>query len=238
MDRSFAAVTASVPPGPMLIGLQGDSGTGKTTLGIDLARRLGTSAYDIGTLFRAVVATLQVRRMNPDDVDACVALARRCGFRMDGVYAVTVCDGVTTRFKKALRLPEVSEWTSRLSAHPGHEFWAACTSMAREWIGNPDKPTVVIGRHLHLVRQMGLVFDVVRCAEESAQLRAAEDRATDEGQAAAQLLQLRNALDQQTAETLRAEGPVELLDLTGCLREEQLERALELVAKAGFEIPA
>jgi cytidylate kinase len=231
MTRGFAAVTASVPSAPMLIGLQGDSGIGKTTLGVDLAERLGVPWYDVGMVFRALAEVIRRQGINPSDKAACTAMAQQCRFELKDGMVVVICGGGEYWVnQRALRSKWVNENVSVLTQNLG--FWAAVTYLVRGWVDRTE-PGVVIGRHMHAIFEMGLVLDVSRDAAESRELRGAQ-----EGSAAAVSLAERNRLDRETADALGVQGPVEFLDITGCSPEEQLERVLELVAKAGFDIPA
>lgn len=75
---SLAEVIADISDGSMIIGLQGGSAVGKTTVGLALARRLRARVYDIGTVFRAMTAVARIRGIDVADAAACLAFAQEC----------------------------------------------------------------------------------------------------------------------------------------------------------------
>ena len=100
------------------IALDGPSGAGKSTLARLLAERLGFLYVDTGAIYRAVGLYTYQKGQDPQDETAVAALLPEIG--------LTLCheDGIQRMFlggedvSKAIRMPEMSYYASRVSAHP------------------------------------------------------------------------------------------------------------------------
>jgi cytidylate kinase len=110
-----------VPQRPV-IAIDGPAGSGKTTLALALAKRLGLTYYDTGALYRAVTLAALERGIPPDDAAAVTALARTLKITLappdvaDGrPYTVRV-DGRDVTWD--IRTPQVDAHVSIVAAHP------------------------------------------------------------------------------------------------------------------------
>jgi cytidylate kinase len=226
----LAEVLANIPDGDMIIGLQGGSAVGKSTVGAALARRLRGRVYDIGTVYRAMTAVARIRNLDLSDAAACAAFARECRLEeLTGGQIQLMQAGKPFRVTKALRSPWVTANVATLANYP--EVWVQGTLMARHWIGQPVAPTVVIGRHLHSVYRMRLVVELTRQEDERLRFRAAQ-----EGEAAAAVVMPYDAIDRRTSGIVGVPGEVIRLDLTGQSKAQQLELMVDLVRRAGFAV--
>jgi cytidylate kinase len=99
------------------IALDGPAGAGKSTVARGVARALGFTYLDTGAMYRAV--GLKARRMTGPDAEpdwGAVAedIHLRFERRPDGQHMVMDGEDV----EAAIRTPEISDWSSRVSADP------------------------------------------------------------------------------------------------------------------------
>lgn len=106
-----------------VIAIDGPAGSGKSTLGRELAARLGYLYFDTGVLYRAVAWLALHLGVDPRDENALVELAARSKLDVtrptesDGrPYTVTV-DGRDVTW--AIREPSIDANVSLVSEHPG-----------------------------------------------------------------------------------------------------------------------
>ncbi len=110
---------------PSTIAIDGTAGSGKSTLGLRLARQLGYLFFDTGVLYRAVTWAAQDRGIAVADQPAVERLAgeieidvRMPGAReIDGRTATVLVDGRDVTW--AIRTQEVDRAVSPVSAYPG-----------------------------------------------------------------------------------------------------------------------
>ena len=107
---------------PRTLAIDGPAGAGKSTVALELARRLGYFYFDTGALYRAV--TLAALRRGVPAVDE-AALARLVADIHIDVFPPTVADGRTQTVLLdgedvtwAIRAPEVDRNVSAVSAQP------------------------------------------------------------------------------------------------------------------------
>jgi cytidylate kinase len=110
-------------PKPTSIAIDGPAAAGKSTVGCELAKRLGYLYLDTGVMYRAVTWAALHQELNVFDEDQVTALAQR--LRID-VVPPTVADGRQyTVFADgqditwAIRAAEVEAGVSRVSAYAG-----------------------------------------------------------------------------------------------------------------------
>jgi len=103
----------------VVIAVDGPSGAGKSTVSKSVAEKLGLAYIDTGAMYRAVALKARRCGIPPDDAAALEDLARDCSisFKKAGLDNLTVLDGEDV--SEAIRTPEISLLTSRVSAVPG-----------------------------------------------------------------------------------------------------------------------
>ena len=108
-------------PTPLTIAIDGPVASGKNTVGLRLAQRLGCSLLDTGAMYRALTWAALQAGADFDDNAALAELAERTTMTVEPATAeqpngALLLDGedVTDR----LRLPEVERNVSRLSSVP------------------------------------------------------------------------------------------------------------------------
>ena len=125
------------------IAIDGPVASGKTSVGMTLARRLGCAFLDTGLMYRAVARTALARGVSTDDDSAVAQLARRLDLRpLDDASGRLLADGEdVTDF---LRMPEVE------SAVPGVASMSAVREalIARQREIAAAEPVVMVGRDI------------------------------------------------------------------------------------------
>ncbi|MHB1416121.1 MAG: (d)CMP kinase [Chloroflexota bacterium] len=106
-----------------VIAIDGPAGSGKSTLGLELAQRLGYMYFDTGVLYRAVTLLTLREHIDPADEGAVVALAERWAIDVlpptvaDGRQYTVIANGADITWQ--IREPAVDHNVSVVSAHPG-----------------------------------------------------------------------------------------------------------------------
>lgn len=110
-------------PLPDTIAIDGPAASGKTTVGLLLARRLGYLCLDTGSMYRALTLAAIRRHVRPDDEAGIVQLAHDCDLDVaplagetDGRLYTVLLDGEDVTWE--LRLPVVDAYVSQVSTYP------------------------------------------------------------------------------------------------------------------------
>lgn len=109
-------------PKPIAIAIDGPAASGKSTLALALADRLGYLYFDTGAMYRAVTLVALKRKVDLSDEDALEKLAREINIELkpasvnDGRLSDVFIDGVDSTF--AIRTKEVDNNVSAVSAFP------------------------------------------------------------------------------------------------------------------------
>lgn len=110
-------------PAANIIAIDGPAGSGKSTVGQQLAQRLGYLYFDTGVMYRAMTLACLQRGLAVEDQQAVEALAQRVAIDVRGP---SVPDGrqydvvlESTDVTWALRSPEVEANVSQVSAYAG-----------------------------------------------------------------------------------------------------------------------
>ncbi len=109
---------------PDVITIDGPAASGKSTIGLMLAQRLGYLCLDTGSMYRALTLAAIWNGISPDDEAAVVQLAVDCDLDIlplaeetDGRHYTVLLEGVDATWD--LRLPEVDAFVSQISTYPG-----------------------------------------------------------------------------------------------------------------------
>jgi CMP/dCMP kinase len=214
--------------------LDGPSGTGKSSVARDVARRLGAAYLDTGAMYRAATVAVLDSGVSLDDK---VAVARAVAeARIDvGTNArreVVKVDGVDVR--ERIRGAEVTRAVSPVSAVPAVR--RRLVAQQRALVGEADA-VVVEGRDIGTVVLPGATLKVYLTAspEVRAQRRAAQLGVTDPDKIAALArdLRRRDDYDSRRADSpLRPAADAVLLDSTDLDKAAVVERIVELARSA------
>ena len=152
----------------MVIAIDGPAGAGKSTVARGLAETLGFTYLDSGAMYRSVALAALRAGADPDDAEACAAIARRARIELDG--SCVLLDG--EEVSDAIRAAEVTAAASRVSVHP--QVRRAMVEHQRELIA--DGRFVAEGRDIGTVvsPEAALKVFLVATGEERARRRAAQ----------------------------------------------------------------
>jgi cytidylate kinase len=133
------------------VAIDGAAGTGKSTIGERLARRLGCPYVDTGAFYRTLTAVALDAGIAPEDAEALRALAEHMAITIvppvirDGRQYTVLVHGVD--YTQKLRTPAVEAAVSRVSRHPAVR--TALIGRMRE-LAN-ERGVVMVGRDIGTV---------------------------------------------------------------------------------------
>ncbi len=211
----------------MVIAIDGPAGAGKSTVARALASKLGFTYLDSGAMYRCVALAALRRDLDLDDPDAMADLAGTVSISLDGERVGLDGEDVSA----AIREPEVTEASSRVSVHPG----------VREAMVARQRELIAAGRYVAEGRDIGTVVSpdsplkvfLTASAEERARRRAAQI-----GEDPATVLAAQRERDRrdETREhsALRAADDAVEIDTTGFSQEEVVGRIATLATERGL----
>lgn len=102
----------------MIVAIDGPSGSGKSSVAREIARRCGLTYLDTGAMYRSVAYACLERGVDPEDADAVAEVARdvRIEFTSADDGQRVLVDGVDATAQ--IRTPEVERAVSPVSANP------------------------------------------------------------------------------------------------------------------------
>jgi len=215
------------------IALDGPSGAGKSTLARLLAERLGFLYVDTGAIYRAVGLYTYRRGQDPQDESAVAALLPELDLTLcheDGIQRM-ILGGEDV--SKAIRMPEMSYYASRVSVHPAVR--AFLLEMQKSLAAREN--VVMDGRDIGTVvlPDASLKVYITAAPEKRAERRYKELAAKGVGDSFDQVLAdiiARDTLDKNRAVSpLRAADDAVILDTT----ELDLNQSLEALVKLAQE---
>lgn len=214
---------------PLIVTIDGPSGTGKSTVSRLVADRLRIPHLDTGAFYRAV-AVLAIRAgMSPTDEDAVLSAIDGAHFdQVDGRIAV---DGED--LGDVIRQPEVGQTASAVAAHPRVRI--AMVEEQRAWVARNGGSGVVEGRDIGSVVFPDAVVKVYLDADPAVR---AERRALETGQAHHEVLGENASRD--IRDSSRGSSPLlvpdgaHIVDSTDLEIDEVVARIVELAENASI----
>jgi cytidylate kinase len=138
-------------PHPLRIAIDGPAGSGKSTIGERLARRLGAVFVDTGAMYRALTVLVLARGVEPNDEGRCGDLAERAEIDMlpptveDGRQYTVLLEG--RDITRELRTPAVEQAVSAIARQPR----VRVAMRQRQQALAPGYPIVMVGRDIGTV---------------------------------------------------------------------------------------
>ena len=219
---------------PTTIAIDGPAASGKTTVGLLLAKKLGYLCLDTGVFYRALTAEAISSKLDPLDEEAItemayaaqikVAAPSRCGQELS--VLVNEHD-LSTK----LRTSRVNRWVSEVSAYPGVRL--AILNLQRQ-VGEQGK-IILLGRDIGSVVLPNAACKIylTASAEERAKRRFQEESAMGSGLSCAEILESirhRDELDSsRTTAPLKAADDAYILNTDGLNPEEVVAEILKYI---------
>jgi cytidylate kinase len=138
-------------PHPLRIAIDGPAGSGKSTIGERLARRLGAVFVDTGAMYRALTVLVLAQGVDPNDEDRCGDLAERAEIDMlpptveDGRQYTVLLEGRDITHE--LRSAAVEQAISAIARQPRVRL----AMRQRQQALAPGYPIVMVGRDIGTV---------------------------------------------------------------------------------------
>lgn len=229
-------MTSAIEPVP-IVTIDGPSSSGKGTISRIVAARVGWNLLDSGALYRLVALGGLQRRLDPDDVEQHVAVARSMKVQFGSVGAgeeLVTLDGQDVTRK--IRTEDAGAGASRVAAWPAVR--AALTDRQRAFAEPPG--LVADGRDMGTVIFPGARLKVFLTAtpEERAQRR--HKQLIEKGSAASLAALSREIAERDLRDSTRQVAPLkpapdaQLLDSTGLSIDDVVERVLSLGRERGL----
>jgi cytidylate kinase len=217
-------------PRPLVVAIDGPSGSGKSSVARGVAERLGLRFVDTGAMYRALTWWALSRDVDLADTDRVAALARELPLELgtDPEDPHVLVDGEDVG--DAIRTPEISAAVSAVATNLGvrEELVRRQRALAEEG------GAVIEGRDITTVVAPDADVRVLLTASESARLarRALEVHGTDDAdalEATHDLVVGRDAVDSTVATFTEAAEGVTLVDSSHLTLEQTIEAVLALV---------
>ena len=218
------------------IAIDGPVGAGKTTVGREVAKRLGYGFLDTGLMYRALTRAALDRGVAFDDEAAMVELARdpRIAVKFDEAGEARVeIDGVDATAR--LRTPKVDQGVPVVAAIAGGRR----VLVARQKEIAAEAPIVMVGRDIGTVVlvEADLKVFLTASVEERARRRHFELKHAGTAigyEAVLESLKRRDEMDtDRAASPLRPADDSRLVDTDGLNLEQVVEKVFKLVEAAG-----
>jgi cytidylate kinase len=217
-------------PRPLVVAIDGPSGSGKSSVARGVAQRLGLRFVDTGAMYRALTWWALSRNVDLDDTDRVAALARELPLQLgtDPEDPFVLVDGKNVG--AAIRTPEISAAVSAVATNLGvrKELVRRQRALAAEG------GVVVEGRDITTVVAPDADVRVLLTASESARLarRALEVHGSDDSEAIEATVDLvvgRDAVDSTVATFTEAAEGVTVVDSSHLTLEQTIAAVIALV---------
>lgn len=217
-----------------VIAIDGPSGTGKSSVARDVARRLGARYVDTGAMYRAVTVAALDSGLDPADAVAVSHLAESLRIELATDPALEQVDLNGRDVTDEVRSAEVSAAVSAVSAVPGVR--RLLVEQQRRLA--EGSTTVVEGRDIGTVVFPGARLKIYLTADPSARAARRADQLglVDDSQIAAlaESLRVRDELDSSRVESpLRPAVDAVVIDSTDLNQEDVVEAILSAVMARG-----
>lgn len=236
---SAAAAARVARPRPPIVALDGPSSSGKSTVGADVAKRLGFRFCDTGLLYRAVAWLAAERGIAPSDIEPLVGLAGEVELVADKRGRLRHVHAGGRDVTAEVHGAAVDRAVSDYSKVP--ELRSALVTRQRKLASKGA--IIMAGRDIGTVilPDADLKIYLNASAEERARRRAVEREVSDDSQASQILdeLRRRDTIDssRETAPLRTAEDAV-VIDTDGLSFDETVAAVLRAVADATGAVPA
>jgi cytidylate kinase len=215
----------------LVVAIDGPSSSGKSTVGGEVAQRLGYRFCDTGLLYRAVAWLAVERGVSPDDVDGLVPLASEVELTADERGRLLFVRAAGRDVTDEVCGPDVDRVVSDYAKVP--ELREALVARQRDLAAKPG--IIMVGRDIGTVilPDADLKIFLLASPEERARRRAIQ-RSLDESGAEAQAIladmRRRDAIDsRRTAAPLRPAEDALRLDTDGRTFDETVDAVLAAV---------
>jgi cytidylate kinase len=217
-------------PRPLVVAIDGPSGSGKSSVARGVAERLGLRFVDTGAMYRALTWWALSRGVDLEDTDRVAALARELPLQLgtDPEDPYVLVDGKDVG--EAIRTPDISAAVSAVATNLGvrKELVRRQRALAAEG------GVVVEGRDITTVVAPDADVRVLLTASESARLarRALEVHGSDDLDAIEATVDLvvgRDAVDSTVATFTEAAEGVTLVDSSHLTLEQTIAAVIALV---------
>jgi len=226
---------------PNSIAIDGPASSGKSTIGVRLAERLGYLFFDTGIMYRAVTLAVIRKGIDINDEDEVTRLAQivhidvRSPSIADGRKEDVLLDGEDVTW--AIRDPEVEKWVSKISAYAGVR--RAMTQLQRR-IGKRGR-VVMVGRDIGTVVMPDADLKIYLDASREERARRRYQELVQRGESVTLEEELAGLKKRDQIDSSREIAPLKpakdavILNTEGLSIEEVLKKALELCGVMGNE---
>ncbi|MFF5267175.1 (d)CMP kinase [Micrococcus luteus] len=174
-----------VAPAPLVVAVDGPSGSGKSSVSKAVARRLGAAYLDTGAMYRAVAWHCLNEGVDLADAEAVAAAAVAMDLDQSTDPDVEAVRVGGTDVTEAIRGPEVTDTVSTVAVvipvrEELHRRQRAVTAAAGRMVAEGRDITTVVAPDAH-ARVLLTASEAVRTARRSGQLAAAGETGVDAG---------------------------------------------------------
>ena len=217
-------------PRPLVVAIDGPSGSGKSSVARGVAERLGLRFLDTGAMYRALTWWALSRGVDLDDIERVAALARELPLQLgtDPEHPYVLVDGQDVG--EAIRTPDISAAVSAVATNLG----VRKELVRRQQALAAEGGVVVEGRDITTVVAPDADVRVLLTASESARLarRALEVHGSDDAEALEATHDLvvgRDAVDSTVATFTEAAEGVTVVDSSHLTLEQTIDAVINLV---------